>query len=102
MVGWGGVNKEDNGLGPKDLAMIWKDLWSADMSFVMKKFFLDDKECEDKYGHLPKMAMESKGMMGSGMPSSFARALTHVPMLSAPKTILSYLTMRLTRSSLSA
>ena len=55
--------------------MIWKDLWSADMSFVMKKFFLDDKECADKYGHLPKMAMASKGMMGSVMASSFCERI---------------------------
>lgn len=60
---------------PEDRAMIWKDLWSADMSYVMKKFFLDDKECEDKYGHLPKMAVASKGMMGSVMASSFCERI---------------------------
>ena len=60
---------------PEDRSMIWKDLWSADMSYVMKKFFLDDKECEDKYGHLPKMAVASKGMMGSVMASSFCERI---------------------------
>ena len=56
---------------PPDRELIWKDLWTADMAFVMMKYFFKPEDSASKFGHLPKMALASKGMMASLMASSF-------------------------------
>ena len=55
--------------------LIWKDLWTADMAFVMKKYFFKPEYSASKFGHLPKMALASKGMMASLMASSFCERI---------------------------
>ena len=51
--------------------MIWKDLWGADMGVVMREYFFKVDPDGSKFGHLPKMALASKGMMGALMAASF-------------------------------
>ena len=60
---------------PADRPMTWKDLWKADMGVVMRDYFFKDDVDGTKYGHLPKMAVASKGMMGSLMVSSFCECI---------------------------
>ena len=60
---------------PPDRELIWKDLWTADMAFVMKKYFFKPEDSASKFGHLPKMALASKGMMASLMASSFCERI---------------------------
>jgi len=60
---------------PGDRDMTWKDLWKADMGVVMRDYFFKDDVDGSKYGHLPKMAVASKGMMGSLMASSFCERI---------------------------
>ena len=42
------------------------------MAFVMKKYFFKPEYSASKFGHLPKMALASKGMMASLMASLMA------------------------------
>jgi hypothetical protein len=51
--------------------LIWKDLWGADMGVVMREYFFKVDPDGSKFGHLPKMALASKGMMGALMAASF-------------------------------
>ena len=49
--------------------------WTQDMAFVMKKYFFKPEDSASKFGHLPKMALASKGMMASLMASSFCERI---------------------------
>lgn len=60
---------------PASRQLIWKDLWEADMGYVLRHYFLKDDEDGTKYGYLPKMAMASKGMMCALMASSFCERI---------------------------
>ena len=51
--------------------LIWKDLWEADMGYVLREYFFNDDPDGTKYGYLPKIAMASKGMMCAVMGASF-------------------------------
>ena len=56
---------------PTSRQLIWKDLWQADMGYVLREYFFKDDQDGTKYGYLPKMAMASKGMMCAAMAASF-------------------------------
>ena len=56
---------------PTSRQFIWKDLWQADMGYVLREYFFKDDQDGTKYGYLPKMAMASKGMMCAAMAASF-------------------------------
>ena len=45
--------------------LIWKHLWGADVGVVMRDYFFKVDPDGSKLGHLPKMALVSKGMMGA-------------------------------------
>ena len=60
---------------PTDRDMTWKDLWEDDMGVVMTEYFFKDDVDGTKYGHLPKMTVTSKGVMGSLMVSSFCERI---------------------------
>jgi hypothetical protein len=60
---------------PTGRDMMWKDLWSTNMGYVMREYFFKDKDRETKYGHIPKMAVASRGMMGATMASSFCERI---------------------------
>jgi hypothetical protein len=45
------------------------------MGVVMRDYFFKDDVDGTKYGHLPKMTVVSKGMMGSLMTSSFCERI---------------------------
>ena len=55
--------------------LIWKDLWGADMGVVMREHFFKVDPDGSKFGHLPKMALASKGMMGALMAASFCERI---------------------------
>ena len=55
--------------------LMWKDLWEADMGYVLGHFFLKDDPEGTKYGYLLKMAIASKGMMCALMASSFCERI---------------------------
>ena len=56
---------------PTSRQLIWKDLWQADMGYVLREYFFKEDQDGTKYGYLPKMAMASKGMMCAAMAASF-------------------------------
>jgi len=61
---------------PKDeRELIWKDLWGADVGVVMREHFFKVDPDGSKFGHLPKMALASKGMMGALMAASFCERI---------------------------
>jgi len=56
---------------PTSRQLIWKDLWQADMGYVLRDYFFKDDPQGTQYGYLPKMAMALKGMMCQVMAASF-------------------------------
>ena len=56
---------------PEGREIYWRDLWEADMAFVMKKHFFEKDVDGSKFGFLPKMAIASKRRIGSFMAASF-------------------------------
>ena len=55
------------------------------MGVVMRDYFFKDDVDGSKDGHLPKMAVASKGMMVSLMVSSFCECITSCTNLVCPK-----------------
>lgn len=73
---WSQIN-EDLKLGlklPTDRAIVPLDLFDVDMSMVMKYLYFDVQDAS-KYGHLPMMAMYSRGSIAANSAVSFCERI---------------------------
>jgi len=75
-VAWSEINaKAQLGLKlPTDRAVVPLDLWDADMGKVMKYLYFDHED-RSKYGHLPMMALYSRGSIAANSAVSFCERI---------------------------
>ena len=68
------VIKTTNIKVPEKGRLTWRQLWEVDMGVIMREIQLEDKQ-GTLFGYLPKMAMASKGCIGSLMAASFCERI---------------------------